>query len=464
MGLSAGMLDDSHLGDDEEEGLDDLHFTDEEIEEAMGSSPLDDLEGRQTEDDASDGTPEDGKEGEGESEQGSPDRINPRTGQLRREDGTFGSEVVPKPQPQSTPTDAPPSPADAGEQQGGTAATEQGEPPAPPEPAPIEESPAEPVRYRSNGRTYEIAGSRATEDGIFIPKEAQEETLLLLNRGRHFDTYHAQTQRELQQLRTARAEAEVKFTAYAEHFMELARAARDGDEEAADKLQRWVDDIVVNLPVLEAKAERAAMEHERMLMQQGIAGEHQQPAPGAQPQSSDVDEREIERVVREALPKAMELAREVPAYMGVSDDAVQAAMRLIDSQGLWSRYFVVADRDYPERGIQAGQVLADKEALGKLAMEQHALLVQQARRAQDAAQAAQRNQRRTGAPAPGSRAAAGQVTPGSGSRSADGHVPPLPASNDREAYEKWSRLPMAVREASSKQGRRAPKGGWRIDG
>src|SRR5687768_2910705 len=112
MGISSGpgMLDDPNEGEELLDGGSDeeLEFSDEEIEEAMGKSPLDDLEGRDYEDhEGEDGTTARQDEGKATGEE--PNRANPKTGQLRREDGTFTSEklVAPEGEPKDQPGESP---------------------------------------------------------------------------------------------------------------------------------------------------------------------------------------------------------------------------------------------------------------------------------------------------------------------------------------------------------------------
>jgi hypothetical protein len=460
VGIPAGHLDEPEDGDLLD--LDEIEFDDDEIEAAMGRSPLDDIGGAD-EDDDQDATHDEGEAAAAEGNQAN--QGEPTDGQPRDEQGRFKPKDD-QPGESPAPQDGTPAPA-------ATAAGSEGEAPAitaATSAAPIEE-PAEPVRFRAGGKVHEIAGSRVTSEGIFIPREQQERTLQLLNRGTHYEETWPQQLRELnervQRAESTRSEKEARFTGYLSHLEGLIDQAEAGDEEP---LMTFIEDFRRNLPRWRAEAALAAA---KVAQGGGVFGDAGG-APGGNQghaQATDegdtddvgrllndlgVTEEEFERKGQATLKRAMEQAREVPQYMGVSDEARDAAYALIEQANLWGQYIGVATRDDPANGVTRGQFLVNTAALGSLMMAQQAQLAGLTRRMTAADKAAAANAQRgvatrpNGAPAP----AAAPAAPNAVS------VPLLPAEGDREAHEQWMRLPLSVREASSRQGRRAPKGKW----
>lgn len=488
--LSSEYDDEELLPEDQ---LDELEFTDEEIEEVLGKSPLDDL-GSDEDDEEESERPDDEDDDEAAD---APPPANPRTGQPRNADGTFapkpeGTEAAPaEPSATSapatsatgatgpTPTEAATAPATAGAREAGTAATETQATAT----AATAATEPEPLRYRAGGREYTVPGSRVTDEGVFIPREALNDTLRTLSRG----VYHDQAFQSWQQERAAlgerlqaaegyRSEAEIRFTTYLREFEKMADAALEGDEQP---FLQWFENLTRNLPLLRAQAERAVGQWERERLAAGgtvaAGGPGQLGAAesgaggnglGGAAAELGLPPEQIEQGVRAMLPDAIERARELPEFMGLSDDAARATAELIERTELWPSLFYVVTRDDPARGYSRGDVLVDHQRLGKLLAEQERLIREQRTRRADADAVAERNRQRGVVTAPGAAKANG--TPAAASTKAaapaKGHIPPMPATGDREAYEQWSQLPLSLRIASQEQGRRAPRGQWRRDG
>lgn len=460
----AGIRDDVRHDDDEEldeeldEGsLDDLEFDEAEIDALLGHP-----DGIPTDDDEEDDPAPEGDDEATAGDAGDPAGAQPEEPQGDDAEQQQGEQGDGTPASDTTASEAAPPPAQPGEQAGtpagqasGAAAAATGATPGQPEGAD-----PEPLRFRSGGTAYEIKGSRVTDEGVFIPKERLHEVQHLLSRGRHHDTtWQAEKQTLESRVQAAeryRSEAEIQFTEYLKAFREMAEEAeRTGDTA---KVEEWFDNYRRELPRLDARAERAVLEYQRQIASQPAADARRADAGAAAEDDLGVPPEEIEREVRATVPKAFATIRDQPEFMDLSDEAVEAAERLL-ATGLLPRYFAVATRDDDARGIQRGAILSDLQGLAALAREQENIIRRQRQVRSTADAAADRNQRRGVAAG----AAPAKPVTTQGAAPARGHIPPLPAEGDREGYEAWSQLPLSVREASSRQGRRAPKGKWSKD-
>jgi hypothetical protein len=202
-------------------------------------------------------------------------------------------------------------------------------------------NPTQPFTYQSGGRTHELGGALLGADGVlYIPPESVQEVSRLVSLGRHHETVHRQQiqsfQRQLSEAKESKSSAQVRAEATANFWAELEAK---GPQAIAQFLQNWM----VNKPQLEAarlKAEAEQIRGQVERMQRGDPEEQQA--------------RETETRVN-TIEDLVDRVRANPQYKFISDDQLKTfAKRLWRNQG---QLFTQADRDYPEHGVQKGQLI-----------------------------------------------------------------------------------------------------------
>lgn len=239
-------------------------------------------------------------------------------------------------------------------------------------------NPTQPFTYQSGGRTHELSGALLGADGVlYVPPEAVQEVSRLVSLGRHHETVHRQQiqsfQRQLSEAKESKSQAQVRAEATANFWAALEAK---GPQALWDFLNEWK----TNKPQLEAARLKAEAEHirkEAERMRQGDPEEQQA--------------RETETRVN-TIEGLIDQVRNNPQYKFLSDDQLKTfAKRLWRNQG---QLFAQADRDYPEHGVQKGQLIYQTGYFDEELAEFASVAQAQAQNRQNVADARKFNQQR----------------------------------------------------------------------
>jgi len=228
--------------------------------------------------------------------------------------------------------------------------TEPEEPAAPDPEKDWEALPA--FSYRAHGEDVVIPGSKLGPAGVYIPTDQVQEIARTLSSGRE---YHRRAQEWDGKVKAA--EERVQQTAKAK---EAADAVRDEILRTLDalaeqgKLIDWATQAETEWPILRAKAVAKGLEVEKQALQ-------------AQLESRDTTlktQREAEERarLRPIMDRTLkDTIHELGTAAGLSVDDLDPLYTRLRSDDLEAVVFPVADRDYPDHGISAGQRFFNRE-------------------------------------------------------------------------------------------------------
>lgn len=293
------------------------------------------------------------------------------------DEATARTPAAPAPAPQAgdaVPKAAPSEPAAPAKPADGTAAPAAA-PAAPagaPAPAPAAASGPQPFSIRADRATHAFEGAELRDDGLFIPKGTTlDRVQKLLGAG---IAHEGSFQRTLASLHQRAQTAEQAVTrAKAEVNTEVERARAQNQfwaelmEKGPDAIAEHLDNFEKTRSLIETRIERATLQREKeaLLGLKGApsaAGEAAPPATAGDDAPVEIDDVQLRGQVPGLLD---DLIASTPEFKLLTDADKAELIEHLGSEAMLPRVFFVAKQDYPDKGIFRGDVLADTEVLAR---------------------------------------------------------------------------------------------------
>lgn len=218
------------------------------------------------------------------------------------------------------------------------------------EPAPPPEDDLQPVTVRAGGQQFEVPGAVMAPEGMYVPKEAVDQVLSLIQRGRHHEmTFPAEQQRWKAETQRLEALRDVEKAEAAAWTAEMQRVF--GSE---DTFLQFVENLAHNLESVKARVASAKMAKENEMLRKGIHLDR----PATELHGDD-----FVRAASQSLLDNYDQMVEDPALVSLlpSKDDRDAVWSQIAQQA--NIYITKAQEDVPELQIVKGETVIDLQRM-----------------------------------------------------------------------------------------------------
>lgn len=204
------------------------------------------------------------------------------------------------------------------------------------------ESAGEPFTFRADGKEFAIPGAMRYDDGVYIPADAVGKLQEHLADRRGLNDRIRQLEHLAEERNPERHPEVLKARALTQQIQKLMA---QGPEAMAE----WLDDLERNRPILEARAEAAALK-------QQLEGYTTRESTAATEQQATQLADEMDRTLGTHLDEILK----DPAIASLGLDRNRLQVRLYR---MAEQLFGEADRDYREWGIRKGDLTINLELL-----------------------------------------------------------------------------------------------------
>lgn len=207
---------------------------------------------------------------------------------------------------------------------------------------PAAEPAGEPFTFKADGKQFEIPGAMRYPEGVYIPTEAVARLQEHLADRKSLNGRIRQLE---QQVQTGDPERHPEVLKARALMTQLGTLMDQGPEAMAE----WLDNLQQNRPILEAKAEAAALKR-----QLEFHTERQKT------ESSEAEATALADQMDSALSRNLDAVLADPAIAALNLDRNRLQVRLYR---MADALFVEADQDYPEAGVRKGDLAINLELL-----------------------------------------------------------------------------------------------------
>lgn len=295
------------------------------------------------------------------------------------------------------------------------AATEEGQPPEPPqadpsetaaEGAPAPDAEPEPeleFSFRGDGQTIQIKGSKVTKDGVFIPAQYMPDVQRLMSHGVTYQgSYKQRLYESKQELESTKAQVHEnveKADAVLRFYADLADRTEKGetDEHGRTPIEAWLEDFSRNRVKLEAQAELAAAKAFR----ERRAADVRLPEFEEDPAAAEAPAQDLEELLPKLTPhltdRLQSIVRTDPEIRGLTGGEITRIRDSMVRPERIDQFYRKALADIPasESGlsydIKAGQIVPMDDAIRQEFTYQARLILDARKAALELSNAQQRN-------------------------------------------------------------------------